>query len=603
MYAMLHGLFKLEHLLGNRVHLVTDHDNFTEILGNNNGKSLNGVRYRRVVRWRSLISEFDYDIIVIKGKLNLYCDLLSRLFPEHGSNVAKLNALHLIDSSQDDGFDWPSVHEIKAIQRMHEKDDECKGLEVDYENIIRKEGKIWIPNDQALKVRIMIGSHAYAGGHRGIPSSIMALRKEFWWTNLEEDVTNFVKSCIHCLVSKNGTMIKRPLGNNLVAEKIMEVLHIDFLTMNVSAEYKYVLTMVDGFSNFIFGVPTKGTTAVEAVNALMQFITLFGIPEFIVSDAGPAFIADSMHQLERQLGYKHHIVVSYTHTANGKNERFNRVLLECMKAIMSETRTSGLEWINLLPVVLNALNSAPSKRLGGFCSKEVFLGLPPSSPITSMVKPQGSNIKEVSEIPNFQLHIQDAITVRENRQNQMAQVVAVLAKKKREENEKYVNKKARMIRMIPGDYCLVVNPKLKPKLCFQWEGPFQVVDLENEWVYKVRDMVSNKVSNVHISRIYPYNERMRLTDEAIKEQSAFLAKGFEISRIVDVARDNYGYKFEIEWFGFSPEFNSMEPARVIWQDAPIMVRNFIMQSNKVKLMKNLCTYLGVSYTDIKRNDF
>ena len=130
-----------------------------------------------------------------------------------------------------------------------------------------------------------------------------------------------------------------------------------------------------------------------------------------------------------------------------------------------------------------------------------------------------------------------------------------------------------------------------------------MVDLENEWVYKVRDMFSNKVSNVHISRIYPYNERMRLTDEAIKEQSAFLAKGFEISRIVDVARDNYGYKFEIEWFGFSPEFNSMEPARVIWQDAPIMVRNFIMQSNKVKLMKNLCTYLGVSYTDIKRNDF
>ena len=128
----------------------------------------------------------------------------------------------------------------------------------DVKGIYKLENRIYIPSKVAeLKLRFMATAHCETNGDRGREVSKNRLEEQVTWTELESDVDNFIGNCLHCIVSRSGGMIPRPLANSLHATKPNEVLQFDFLYMGRSnGREKYVLILKDDLSSylFVFGV-------------------------------------------------------------------------------------------------------------------------------------------------------------------------------------------------------------------------------------------------------------------------------------------------------------------------------------------------------------
>ena len=70
---------------------------------------------------------------------------------------------------------------------------------------------------------------------------------------------------------------------------------MDFTQMLVSQGYKYLLVMIDTFTGWIEGFPTRTEKAEEVVKKklLHEIIPRFGLPRSLQSDNGTSFILRS----------------------------------------------------------------------------------------------------------------------------------------------------------------------------------------------------------------------------------------------------------------------------------------------------------------------
>ena len=121
-------------------------------------------------------------------------------------------------------FIWPTLPEIIQQQQTEEQPPDLSLRE----GLLLKEGRIWVPDSNQLRLRIMIIGHCSTAGHRGTQTTITVISEKFWWQTLDEDVKKFVSKCLHCI--PNGpTRIPRPLVAQLHANRPNQILHFDFL--------------------------------------------------------------------------------------------------------------------------------------------------------------------------------------------------------------------------------------------------------------------------------------------------------------------------------------------------------------------------------------
>ena len=57
---------------------------------------------------------------------------------------------------------------------------------------------------------------------------------------------------------------------------------------------KYILTIVDEFSRFLFAFPCKDLYASTVKRCLTELFVLFGTPGYVHSDRGRSFIAENL---------------------------------------------------------------------------------------------------------------------------------------------------------------------------------------------------------------------------------------------------------------------------------------------------------------------
>ena len=78
---------------------------------------------------------------------------------------------------------------------------------------------------------------------------------------------------MHCLVSRTGEIVTRPLGTALHGQRPNEVVHCDYLYMGSSIkDHKYVLLLRDDHSGFIWLWMTKAANSAETASALARCI-------------------------------------------------------------------------------------------------------------------------------------------------------------------------------------------------------------------------------------------------------------------------------------------------------------------------------------------
>lgn len=165
-------------------------------------------------RWALYLSQFEYDIEHIPGELNDLPDLLTRWAKGYRQTLKvcriSVGSYDLLPSASDPDSIWPTMADVRDVQR---KNNEVAPKHATLkEGLLRIRDKIWIPsNAHALQLTLMVIAHTANAGHRGIESTVARLQERFHWNGMRKDAETFIQARIHCISSRAGYLVPRPL--------------------------------------------------------------------------------------------------------------------------------------------------------------------------------------------------------------------------------------------------------------------------------------------------------------------------------------------------------------------------------------------------------
>ena len=133
----------------------------------------------------------------------------------------------------------------------------------------------------------------------------------------------------------------------------------------------YWLVWVDAYSKYAGVHRVKRPDAELTVKTLREVFALFGLPNQLVSDNGPAFIAEEFQEFLRSNGVKHVRSAPYHPQTNGEAERFVQTFKHAMKA--DDNSVSNAELDRSLQQFLLRYRVTPHATTGRTPS-ELFLG-------------------------------------------------------------------------------------------------------------------------------------------------------------------------------------------------------------------------------------
>ena len=261
-------------------------------------------------------------------------------------------------------------------------------------------GRILVP--QEAQQLVMVQAHNAEAGHRGVGATIAMIKKHFVWDSLVDDVTDFVKTCVHCAINNGPSRVFLPHGTIRQGRKFNDVVHLDHVQMTATAEgFEWILLIVDDYTKLTVLVPVQTTTHMAMWDALVHsWMQYFGAPKSFISDNGPAFAAQRFRDECKHLGTHVHLTTPNVPQTHGVVERTARYMRETCDKILSEKQWTRNNWTEVLPTVQGALNQTPTDRLGGHSPIELAFGMDPIDPVARLrnhldpTEPFGRDIEE-----------------------------------------------------------------------------------------------------------------------------------------------------------------------------------------------------------------
>ena len=143
----------------------------------------------------------------------------------------------------------------------------------------------------------------------------------------------------------------------------------------------------------------------------------------------------------------------------------------------------------------------------------------------------------------------------------------------RSQSRESANKKRRVfdINFTIGDFFLVVSVIKGSKLAQKWTGPYEIIGSINDYVFKVKHVLTKEIKDVHSSRIQYYRDSGAGTE--VMEVTKSMPTAYQVSKIPDSRTQNGQKQLLVEWVGF--EEPSWEPEETIREDVPVLVEQFM----------------------------
>jgi hypothetical protein len=572
---------------------------------------------QKLERWAMQLGGYTYTIHHIAGDDNVWPDLMTRwghapttssAMPRVHARCAKrkdtantksASAARTVRPYAPHDFDFPSAVDIHNMQLSvlleggampskithigtdsvrHRVDDKATTtLEADESLLLRtSDGQVWIPDADHLPLRVFIAAHAGSNGHRGGRATTDEIKKRFWWPTLAKDVTGWVNTCLHCLPTRGGTRVPRPLGQAVHGDKPNAVLHFDFVYIravpkNATHNNKWVLVLKDDFSRWVELVATPNADACTAATAVIDWMKRFGAAPIWVSDRGSHFKNQVMAEIAERMLVDHHFTTAHIHYNNGTVERVMSELKATLTALLRETKLAREEWPRLLPAVQAALNQAPREGLGGHCATEVFTGLRPMRAVDVILR--DSVPSDVSVHPVSAERVAEHTSSLRTALDAIHQGVV--------NNDKRSHKSSSTPRKSPnwqvGDFVLVarVGADARDKTRARWIGPMRVVAALSEHVYSVQDLITEDVHDIHADRLRFYSDKHLAMTEELNNLLAYQSGGYLVDAIAGHRNVDGEWSFLVKWKGFEEAETTYEPAMQLYEDVPVLVRKYV----------------------------
>lgn len=290
-----HWLEGAKHLIT----VITDHKNLQYIEA---AKRLNS----RQARWALFFTRFRFVITYRPGSQNIQADALSRCFSPVQDG-----------RSQDTPIVPPKVILAAISQDMHSQLLPLQDQAPDR----TPSGRLFVP--ESFRAKVLEEFHSLRpGGHPGIAKTIELVSRSLWWPELQKDVKEFVSSCLVCAQHKVSRA--SPIGQLVplpVPSKPWTHISMDFIVdLPVSSGCQVIWVVVDRFSKMAHFVALPQLPSAKGLSTLFlrHIFRCHGLPQDIVSDRGPQFIAVFWRNFCSALGIKTSLTSGYHPQSNGQ---------------------------------------------------------------------------------------------------------------------------------------------------------------------------------------------------------------------------------------------------------------------------------------------
>ena len=187
-----------------------------------------------------------------------------------------------------------------------------------------------------------------------------------------EEIRRMISNCKICQECKPRFF--KPQNHKLIkATQPMERLNIDFKGPLPSvSQNKYILTVIDEYSRFPFAIPCKDVSAATTINSLSQVFSLCGVPSYLHSDRGSAFISKELREHMHGKGIATSRTSPYNPQGNGLVERYNGIIWKAITLALKARNLPSNMWEVVLPDALHSIRSLITTATGSTPHEKFF---------------------------------------------------------------------------------------------------------------------------------------------------------------------------------------------------------------------------------------
>jgi len=447
--------------------IVTDCDSFRLTLSK---QTVNP----RISRWAMFLQDYDYRIEHRPGKRMSHVDALSRC---NSVLILESNTFEQTLSIRQD-----KDKEICEIRNKLENGED-KFYELRDGLVYRKfkNKKLLFYVLKSMELNVIKTCHDDLG-HLGVDKVVDNVMKVYWFPNLREKVREYISSCLKCIEFSPVSGKREGYLHNIPKGKLpFQTLHADHYgpLEKTGKGYRYILSLIDGFTKFIKLYPCKTTKTEEVIRHLKDYFRAYSKPRRLISDRGTCFTSQAFEKFVREESVHHTLIAVSTPRANGQVERFNRVLT----ATLAKSCDTPDKWDRTLEGVEFALNNTRCRSIDNTPSRLLFgidqIGIVRDE-IRTLLDPYSDGDRDLEAIRDC------AANVIENCQRA---------------NEIHYNSKRKRATIYKvGDYVVITNtdvtPGINKKLIPKFKGPYIVKTVLDNDRYIVSDIEGFQVTQM-----------------------------------------------------------------------------------------------------------
>jgi hypothetical protein len=440
----------------------------------------------------------------------------------------------------------------------------------------RRGVKIVLPNVTRVIQPVLNYFHVSPlGGHRGITATTERISARYYWPTMVAEIRDFVSACASCNAVKPGqhNRPQRPMRMISVTRKF-EIVGIDVCTVRPVSKKgnSKILVVSDLFTKFVMAWAIPNETTIVVVQTLLdRWLTIFGLPEKILSDNGPNFRSNLFQAVCRRLGIQKVYTTPYHPQTNGQVERFNRTVVQYLSMYVSSSQDDWDDWLGLACYVYN---STPHSVTGVSPFKMIFGHDPPdwasvNGPYHEVIEPSNREISAHEYVENLSQKLAD-----------LYEQASISANRKKAAQARRYDQRViqRPFLYKEGDLVYIWLPKLArgegKKLTAPWIGPYRVQRvLPNDIHIIVAPIESDdRETKVHINRVRRVHpDLVEVSNLAGTGVPSVLADGrWIIDKIVGHRTRNGINEYKIHWFKKPSKEDSWEnalaiPPLILWE--------------------------------------
>ena len=328
----------------------TDHKNLEYFM---KAQKLN----RRQARWALYLSQFDFTLKhMLETRMGKTDGLSRRLDWKVGVDRDNKDQVFIKDNwihnVQEVVIEGPEVDIIEKIKKARSKNEDIvrvveemkrarvkklRGEKWKLEgNLVLKEGKVYIPKDEELRVEVIQLHHDVpAVGYGERWKMVELVTRNYWWLGVTRDVEKYVEGCDLCQRIKNRIEeLAGKLKLSKIPEKPWTHLMVDFITkLPVVAGQDAILVVCNRLSKIMHFVATTEGTLAEGLARLFRdnIWKLHELPKSVVSDWGLQFAAELTRELNRMLGIETKLSMAFHLQIDGQTECMNQELEQYLR--------------------------------------------------------------------------------------------------------------------------------------------------------------------------------------------------------------------------------------------------------------------------------